>query len=95
MPRSNPKPTFDLPSNFHTPMRTNISRLVILSVSSVATLVVTSCTGDPSTGGIFWSEPAAQQRLNERQNKLEQVEKKTGSTNRKSAQTQQKIDALQ
>jgi hypothetical protein len=71
-------------------------RTSILAFSSAATMAVTSCTttGDPSTGGIFWSENKAQQRLTERQNTLENIENQTNSANRKSAQTQKQIDAL-
>lgn len=68
----------------------------ILALASAATLACTSCstTGDPSTGGIFWSENKAQARLAERQNTLEGIEKQTGRTQRKSAETQRQIDAL-
>ncbi len=64
-------------------------------VALAATFISTSCTnGDPSTGGIFWSENRAQDRLAERQNKLERLEGQTRSSNRKAASTQQRIDDL-
>ena len=77
-------------------MKTNFIRLTILALASAASVFCTSCatTGDPSTGGIFWSENKAQDRLAERQNKLENVERRTHSTNRKSAATQRQINAL-
>ena len=60
-------------------------------------MLVTGCetTGDPSQGGIFWSERKAQGRLAERQNTLEHVERQTQKAERKSDQTQKKIDELQ
>lgn len=77
-------------------MKAIFSRSLILASASVATLACTSCatTGDPSTGGIFWSENKAQDRLAERQGRLEQIERQTGKTQRKSAETQRQIDAL-
>lgn len=77
-------------------MKTISIRSVLLASASAATLVCTSCstTGDPSTGGIFWSENKAQDRLAERQAKLESTERKTGQVKRNSAETQKQIDAL-
>jgi len=59
--------------------------------------LIVSCatTGDPSTGGIFWSESKAQDRLAERQGRLESLERQTSTTNRKSADTQKRINELQ
>lgn len=39
-------------------------------------LLASSCqtTGDPSSGGIFWSERKAQQRIDERQDKLGRID---------------------
>lgn len=71
-------------------------RPLILASASASILACTSCatTGDPSTGGIFWSENKAQDRLAERQNNLERIERQTGTTQRNSAATQRQIDAL-
>ena len=78
-------------------MNTSPIRLATLATAGTAMLLLAGCetTGDPSTGGIFWSERIAQGRLAERQNKLEHVEKQTHQTNRKSAETKRKIDDLQ
>ena len=78
-------------------MKATTLRLVTFASASIATALVSSCatTGDPSTGGIFWSEQKAQGRLAERQNKLEHIERQTGHAKHKSAETQRKIDALQ
>ena len=101
MPRSNPKPTSD-PRNYptHHPiaeMNTSLIRVATLGSGCIAMLLLASCetTGDPSTGGIFWSEKKAQGRLAERQNKLEHIEKQTNQTHRKSDETKRKIDELQ
>lgn len=77
-------------------MKTNFIRPATLALASAAAIACTSCatTGDPSTGGIFWSENKAQDRLAERQDKLESIESRTNQTNRKSAETQRQIDAL-
>ena len=59
--------------------------------------LLNSCetTGDPSTGGIFWSEAKAQQRLADRQNHLDQLDSQTGKTNRSSAYKEQQIKSMQ
>ena len=101
MPRSNPKPTSD-PQHLltHHPiaeMNTSLIRSVTYGTGCIAMLLLASCqtTGDPSTGGIFWSEQKAQGRLAERQNKLEHIEKQTNQTHRQSDATKSKIDELQ
>ena len=101
MPRSNPKPTSDSrripPNPIPAEMNTYLIRIATLGTACIAMLLLASCetTGDPSTGGIFWSERKAQGRLAERQNRLEHIEKQTNQTNRKSAATKRKIDELQ
>ena len=77
-------------------MKTILIRSTILASAGAATLACTSCatTGNPREGGIFWSENKAQDRLAERQYKLEETERRTDSTQRKSAETQRQIDAL-
>lgn len=77
-------------------MNATFIRLTTLGLAAAATLLATSCetTGDPSTGGIFWSEQKAQGRLAERQDHLERVEKKTDRTQRQSRETQRRIDEL-
>jgi hypothetical protein len=74
-----------------------MKQTLLLACCLGSVLSCTSCTtnGDPSTGGLFWSESRAQDRLAERQNKLESIEKQTGAAQRKSAETQRKINALQ
>ena len=78
-------------------MNSSLTRLATLGTGCIAMLLLAGCetTGDPSTGGIFWSENKAQGRLAERQNKLEHIEKQTNQTNRQSEATKRKIDELQ
>ena len=78
-------------------MNTSPIRLASLGSGCLAIMLLAGCetTGDPSTGGIFWSEQKAQGRLAERQNKLEHIEKQTNQTNRQSEATKRKIDELQ
>ncbi len=78
-------------------MKTRIIRLSIACSLAASAIGFTSCetTGDPTQGGIFWSENKAQDRLYERQDRLERAEAGTNAANRSSAQTQRQIDALQ
>lgn len=77
-------------------MKTNPIRIAIVSLLPVVSLALSSCatTGDPSTGGIFWSEAKNQDRLADKQNRLEHAESGTRSANRRSDETQRRIDAL-
>lgn len=77
-------------------MKANQIRITIVSLLPVASLALSSCatTGDPSTGGIFWSEAKNQDRLAERQNRLENAESGTRSANSRSNETQRQINAL-
>jgi hypothetical protein len=78
-------------------MNTKIIRLGTLVLLATGSAASTSCnvTGDPSQGGIFWSERKAQGRLVERQDHLETIQEKTARTKRRSKETQRRIDALQ
>ncbi len=67
----------------------------ILPLSIAPFMISCETTGDPSTGGIFWSENKAQDRLAERQGRLESLERQTATTNRRSADTQRRINELQ
>jgi len=50
--------------------------LSLLLLSGFALIASTGCetTGDPNSGGIFWSERKAQDRLAERERRLGRVE---------------------
>jgi hypothetical protein len=75
-------------------MKSILIRHALWCLASFSTIVSSSCTGDPSTGGIFWSETKARERLVERQKKLEETERGTNATERKLAEAQRKIDQL-
>lgn len=77
-------------------MKSQSIRIALAFIVPVVSLALSSCatTGDPSTGGIFWSESKNQDRLAERQYRLEKAESGTRSANRRSAETQRQIDAL-
>lgn len=72
------------------------TRILSALLLSAFAMALSSCatTGDPSTGGIFWSESKAQDRLAQRQYHLENIERETNATNRQSAQTKHRIDEL-
>ena len=52
-------------------------------------------TGDPSTGGIFWSEKKAQQRMQDKQSELDHVKDKTTKEQHAARERDAKIRALQ
>lgn len=56
----------------------------ILLTAACGLLALSGCetTGDPSTGGIFWSETKAKQRLYEREQTLDEIEGDTRRVNR-------------
>jgi len=68
----------------------------VFVIAAIA-LSLTGCetTGNPREGGIFWSENKAQDRLNERQATLDNLQGKTNRTQSQSARTQRQIDAMQ
>lgn len=68
-------------------------KIRLLALAALTSLF-TSCTGDPNSGGIFWSETAAQQRLNDRQQRLDEIEGQTNRTRADSRRKQDKIDRL-
>ena len=77
-------------------MKRKLIRIALTCTIASSAIGFTSCetTGDPTQGGIFWSENKAQDRLYERQDRLERAEAGTSAANRRSAQTQRQIDAL-
>ncbi len=77
-------------------MKSKLIRISYACSLAAAAVGFTSCetTGDPTQGGIFWSENKAQDRLAERQAQLEYTESGTAAANRRSAQTQRQIDSL-
>ncbi len=71
------------------------SAAVALTLTSAAlSLVSCSTNGDPNTGGLFWNEDRAQDRLAERQDKINSLEKRTRTSNNSAEARQRRIDAL-
>jgi len=85
---------FKSPTPIPIKMKAYYIRLVTIGFASLSTVLLSSCdvTGDPSRGGLIWSEEKAQARLAERQDKLEHIEGQTEKTQRKSAETQRQIE---
>jgi heat shock protein HslJ len=69
----------------------------ILLLMVTVTLLLPSCqtTGDPSTGGIFWSEKKAQQRVQEKQSELDRIQGKTKAEQSAASAREKSIKALQ
>lgn len=71
------------------------SAAVALTLSSAAlSLVSCSTNGDPNTGGIFWNEDRAQDRLAEREDKISSLEQRTRAAKSNAAERQRRINAL-
>jgi hypothetical protein len=76
-------------------MKSPISTLALCAGLLAWSFASISCetTGNPREGGIFWSEKKAQDRLDERQNKLDDLHGQTRKVESDSARTQRKINA--
>ena len=68
--------------------------LVLTLASAALSLVSCSTNGDPNTGGIFWNEDRAQDRLAEREDKISSLEQRTRAAKNNAADRQRRIDAL-
>lgn len=77
-------------------MKSQSIRFCTLVAVAASVLASVSCetTGDPSTGGIFWSERKAQARLDERQERLENIEARTARSRANARAKQAKINRL-
>ena len=76
-------------------MKSSIVTLALSAGVLACAFASISCetTGNPREGGIFWSEKKAQDRLDERQSHLDNIQGKTRQTESNSASTQRKINA--
>ena len=70
-----------------------------MKIFTLATLLgsfvlLTGCetTGDPRSGGIFWSERKAQERLYDKREQLREVEQDTERVQSRSQQTKRRIE---
>lgn len=69
-------------------------KTLALTLSVIGSSLLTSCTGDPNSGGIFWSESQAQQRLDDRKQRLDHIEGQTDRTRADSRKKQRQINRL-
>jgi hypothetical protein len=60
-------------------MFTLMNKVLLLGVLAATALAFAGCetTGDPNSGGIFWSPAKAQDRLDERQDRLNDLNSDT------------------
>lgn len=67
-----------------------------VGLCAAAVLATTGCetTGDPNSGGIFWSESKAQDRLHARQNELNTLNRDTRELDAKNRQLQSREAGL-
>jgi hypothetical protein len=71
-----------------------MKHLLLLTLAALGGLVLSGCetTGDPNSGGIFWSESKAKQRIYERQEHLNDVEADTARVRRHNRQMERRLD---
>jgi len=71
-----------------------MKKLLLLSLAVLGSIVLPGCetTGDPNSGGIFWSESKAKQRIYARQGHLNEVESDTARVNRRNRQLKRRLD---
>ncbi|HEX8296001.1 MAG TPA: hypothetical protein VF593_06845 [Chthoniobacteraceae bacterium] len=66
--------------------------LALLALSSGAVLFVgCETTGDPNAGGIFWSERKAQQRLADREQRLDDIDHDTSRVKRRNRRMENQL----
>jgi len=74
-----------------------LGRSALVAGCLAGPLVVAACqtTGDPSTGGIFWSQRKAQERLDERQANLNRIDEQAAQAKQSAKQKQAEAARLQ
>lgn len=68
-------PCLSIPPSAMNPTR--LLRPLFAACALACTLSSCETTGDPTTGGIFWSESKAQSRLNQKQSTLDSLRSET------------------
>lgn len=70
-----------------------MKKILVLCLAAVGSIVLPGCetTGDPNSGGIFWSETKAKQRIYDRQQHLNEVEDDTARVNRRNRRMEQRL----
>jgi hypothetical protein len=71
------------------------SILILLSLPLAALFSSCQTTGDPNAGGIFWSKDKAQQRLDDRQQHLDDVNYDIRRKQNSAAVKEKKIRSMQ
>ncbi len=71
-----------------------MKKLLLLCLAATGGIVLPGCetTGDPNSGGIFWSESKAKQRIYARQQHLNDVESDTSRVNRRNRRLENRLD---
>ena len=71
-----------------------MKKISLFSIIAGAGLALTACetTGDPNKGGIFWSPTKAQQRLDQRQQTLNDVNSDTSRVQRSNRSKEQELN---
>jgi hypothetical protein len=71
-----------------------MKKIFLFSMIAGAGLALTGCetTGDPTKGGIFWSPTKAQQRLDERQQTLNDINSDTSRVQRSNRKKEQQLN---
>ena len=74
-----------------------MKKFFLLAVLAGTGFAFTGCetTGDPTKGGIFWSESKAQDRLNQRSNTLNQIDSNTSAVQQRNQRMQQQLNQNQ
>ncbi len=70
-----------------------MKKLLLLCLAGAGGLLLPGCetTGDPNSGGIFWSESKAKQRIYARQEHLNEVESDTARVNRHNRRLERRL----
>jgi hypothetical protein len=71
-----------------------MKKLFLLLLAALGSIALPGCetTGDPNSGGIFWSESKAKQRIYARQQHLNDVESDTARVNRRNRRLERQLD---
>ena len=71
-----------------------MKKLLLMAMITGMSFSLTGCetTGDPTQGGIFWSPSKAQNRLDQRQQTLNQINADTSRVQRSNQDMQDQVD---
>ena len=74
-----------------------MNKSILLALIAGLGFSLTGCetTGDPTQGGIFWSESKAQDRLRQREDTLDQIHSDTSRVKHRNRELEQQVDSNQ